>query len=119
MADLLKKLRKYSKKKIYPFHMPGHKRLFLHHYLGPLYAIDITEIEGFDDLHEPKGIILDSMRKASKLYQADETFFLINGSTAGILSAISGTVGQNDKIVIARNSHKSAYNAIFLRKASE
>ena len=117
MADLLKKLRKYSKKKIYPFHMPGHKRLFLHHYLGPLYAIDITEIEGFDDLHDPKGIILDSMRKASKLYQADETFFLINGSTAGILSAISGTVGQNDKIVIARNSHKSAYNAIFLRKA--
>jgi len=117
MADILNKLNEYNQSGVYPFHMPGHKRMFSAGTLSELYGLDITEIDGFDDLHNPEGIILDSMKKASELYQADETFFLVNGSTAGILSAISATLEIGQTILIARNSHKSAYNGLYLRNA--
>ena len=117
MGEILTKLNQYSKSDIYPFHMPGHKRNFSDSPLQDLYRLDITEIDGFDDLHEPEGLILDSMRKASALYQADETFFLVNGSTAGNLAAISATVSEKQKILMGRNSHKSAYHAVYLRNA--
>ena len=117
MADILNKLNEYSQSGVYPFHMPGHKRMFSAGALSELYGLDITEIDGFDDLHNPEGIILDSMKRASELYQANETFFLVNGSTSGILSAISATLEMGQTLLIARNSHKSAYNGLYLRNA--
>ncbi|MFR7718307.1 MAG: hypothetical protein ACLU3N_06585 [Lachnospiraceae bacterium] len=47
--DLYEQLSAYGASDFYPFHMPGHKRNF--HLLGDPYAIDITEIDGFDNLH--------------------------------------------------------------------
>lgn len=117
MGEIINKLNQYNKSDMYPFHMPGHKRNFPTSPLSDLYGLDITEIDGFDDLHDPEGMILDSMRKASALYQADETFFLVNGSTAGILAGISAVVMEHQKILIGRNSHKSAYHAVYLRNA--
>lgn len=55
------------------------------------YRIDITEIDGFDDLHHAEGILRDAQERAARVYHADETHFLVNGSTVGILSAILGT----------------------------
>ena len=52
---LLERLKRYKESDIYPFHMPGHKRCkneFTNEFLNP-YEIDITEIEGFDNLHHP------------------------------------------------------------------
>ncbi|MDD3659493.1 MAG: aminotransferase class I/II-fold pyridoxal phosphate-dependent enzyme [Lachnospiraceae bacterium] len=117
MGEIINKLNQYNKSDMYPFHMPGHKRNFPTSPLSDFYGLDITEIDGFDDLHDPEGMILDSMRKASALYQADETFFLVNGSTGGILAGISAVVMEHQKILIGRNSHKSAYHAVYLRNA--
>ena len=47
------------------------------------FAVDITEIEGFDNLHHPEGILKDSMKWAADVYGADQTYYLINGSTGG------------------------------------
>ena len=56
----------------------------------------------------------EAQERAAKVYHASETHFLINGSTAGILSAILGTTEKGDSILVARNCHKSVYHAIYL-----
>ena len=106
--ELYKKLREYAASTAYPFHMPGHKRRMGE--MGNPYEIDITEITGFDDLHHAEGIIKECEEKAAALYGAEETHFMVNGSTGGILSAISGSVKRGGKIAVARNSHKSVYD---------
>ena len=66
MENLYDKLKKNSKSGCYPFHMPGHKRMAEHPFLKDFpnpYLLDITEIEGFDNLHHPEGILKSSMEK--------------------------------------------------------
>ena len=108
------KLRDYADTDTYPFHMPGHKRN-MDGFENP-YNIDITEITGFDDLHHADGIIKEAQQRAAKLYGAHRCYYLVNGSTCGILSAISATTKKGDKIIVARNCHKSVYHALYLRE---
>ncbi len=114
MENLYKKLSDYAKSDFYPFHMPGHKRNQNVTGANLPYHLDITEIDGFDDLHHAEGILADAQKRAAQLYCAEETHFLVNGSTSGLLSAILGTVHRRGKILIARNCHKSVYNAVFM-----
>lgn len=108
---LYDKLKNYSKSGIYPFHMPGHKRTDITEEGIIPYNIDITEIHDFDNLHSPNGVIDEIQKKAAKPYNAKNAFILINGSTGGILSAIRSMTNQGDKILMARNCHKSIYNS--------
>lgn len=113
---LYEKLKTYSESDYYGFHMPGHKRnTQTGNSLLP-YSIDITEIDGFDDLHHADGILRTAQERAAYVYHAQETHFLINGSTAGILSAILGTTKKGDQILVARNCHKSVYHAIYMNE---
>lgn len=111
--SLLEQLQKYAASPVYPFHMPGHKRNPEISYF-PV-GIDITEIDGFDNLHQAQGILKEAQERAARLYGSSECFFLVNGSTCGILAAISAAVQKNGRIALARNSHKAAYHAVFLR----
>ena len=99
-----------------PMHMPGHKRnTAIAPYLKRLGAdLDITEIEGFDNLYSPCGIIRESMEKAAKLRGTKSAFYLVNGTTAGILAGVSAVVSGGDTVICARNCHKSVYNALEL-----
>ncbi|MFA5341553.1 MAG: aminotransferase class I/II-fold pyridoxal phosphate-dependent enzyme [Clostridia bacterium] len=99
-----------------PFHMPGHKRnTRLSYHLKKIgLKYDITEIPGYDNLYNPDGIILNIMKKAKILWKSEKSFLLVNGSTCGILAAIKTLTEPNDKILVARNCHKSVYNAIEL-----
>ena len=116
MYNIFDKLKNYSDSDYYAFHMPGHKRnLDLMDGTSP-YLIDITEIDGFDDLHHAEGILKEAQERAAEVYHADETHFLVNGSTVGILSAILGTTEKGDSILVARNCHKSVYHAIYLNE---
>ncbi|WP_289301090.1 aminotransferase class I/II-fold pyridoxal phosphate-dependent enzyme [Sporofaciens musculi] len=112
MGCLYNRLREYSRSDYYGFHMPGHKRQL--NMLGsePAYAIDITEIEGFDDLHHAEGLLKSAQERAAKVYHGEETHFLINGSSVGILSAVAGVTKRGDTVLVARNCHKSVYHAI-------
>lgn len=116
MDYLYRRLKEYSESDYYPFHMPGHKRNSGLTDAELPYMIDITEIEGFDDLHHAEGILKEAQERAAGLYGADETHYLINGSTAGILSAVMGCTCKGDKILMARNCHKSVYNAVYLNE---
>lgn len=115
MEHLFEKLRQYGAEDIYPYHMPGHKRRPWGELPRDLYALDITEIEGFDNLHEPEGILADLQRKAAALYGAEESYYLINGSTGGILCAVSSALPAGGHLLMARNCHKSAYHGSYLR----
>lgn len=113
---LYEKLKMYQKSDYYGFHMPGHKRNIEKFSVELPYGIDITEIEGFDDLHHATGILKLAEERAARLYQAEESHFLVNGSTVGILSAILGLTERGDKILVARNCHKSVYHAIYMNE---
>ena len=116
MEHLYDKLIEYSSSDAYPYHMPGHKRRLSEDNFKQIYAMDITEIHDFDNLHQPEGIIYDLQEKAGKVFGADKTYFLVNGSTVGILTAISAVIPEKGHFLMARNCHKSAYHGAYLRK---
>lgn len=141
---LLKQLEVYAESDFYPCHMPGHKRNLAAAFAGAGYdaaadrrsagqgakvrvegaetvlesaaGLDITEIDGFDNLHEPEGILKEAMERAARLYGADQTYYSVNGSTAGLLTAISAAVPEGGKLIMARNCHKAVYHAVYLRR---
>lgn len=108
--SIKKTLEDYSKSNMYPFHMPGHKRQ-----LDGVYKIDMTEVEGVDDLHDATGIIAEEQNRMAEIFGADESHILVGGSTVGNLSAVYGSCNEGDSVIIQRNSHKSIYNAVMLR----
>lgn len=116
MEYLYDKLIKYREEDIYPMHMPGHKRnLELMDMVNP-YSIDITEIDGFDNLHDAEEILFDNMEEAAQLYHAEHTHYLVNGSTSGLLVSIAACTKKGDTVLVARNCHKAVYHAIFLNE---
>ena len=115
---LYKKLEAYGKSDFYPFHMPGHKR-------NPLAVEgdfpverDITEIDGFDNLHHAEDILKRAQEDVARLYGVPESFYSINGSSGAILAAVSAAVDKGGQILVARNCHKAVYHAIYLRELS-
>lgn len=112
---LFDKLIEYGKNGNYGFHMPGHKRnLSLLEGMDP-FQVDITEINGFDNLHHATGVIKDAMDNASEFFGTDRTWFLVNGSTCGILAAMNAVANIGDSIVVGRNCHKAVYHGAALR----
>ncbi len=111
---LFERLKDYAGSDYYPYHMPGHKRRTGWD-INP-WQIDITEIDGFDNLHHPEGILRESMDWAASVYGSDKTYYLVNGSTCGILSAISAAVPSGGKLLMSRNCHKSAYHGVILNQ---
>lgn len=117
---LLERLTEYAGSDAYPFHMPGHKRREIPDgipggFPDP-YGIDITEIDGFDNLHHAEGILKDAMDEAAAIYGTDRSWYLVNGSTCGILSAVFAATENGGKILTARNCHKAVYHAICLNR---
>ena len=117
---LLERLTEYAGSDAYPFHMPGHKRREIPDgipggFPDP-YGIDITEIDGFDNLHHAEGILKDAMETAAAIYGADRSWYLVNGSTCGILSAVFAATENGGKLLTARNCHKAVYHAIYLNR---
>lgn len=102
------------------FHMPGHKgkAFYLEQgygaFLDAFMDCDITEIAGADNLFQPEDIIAVTMEKYKSLYETQKSYLLINGSSGGILAAVLSSVSKGGKLVMARNCHKSVFNALDL-----
>lgn len=97
----------------YPFHMPGHKRNGAMFPALPLDG-DITEIDGADNLHAASGIIALAECAAARLWGAGRSYFLVNGSTCGLLAGITALTKRGDRVLCARNCHRSVFHAIEL-----
>ncbi|MBR6771573.1 MAG: aminotransferase class I/II-fold pyridoxal phosphate-dependent enzyme [Lachnospiraceae bacterium] len=118
MGELYRRLKEYTEADYYPFHMPGHKRQqeAAEGSLGKLYRLDITEIDGFDNLHQAAGILESCQQRAARLYGADRTWMLVNGSTCGILAAIMAATKKGGRLLMARNCHRSVYHGVYLQE---
>ena len=101
-----------------PFYTPGHKRgiginpLLKNLWGADVFGWDLPELPGLDNLHAPSGIIASAQALAAEVFGAQQTWFLVNGSTAGVIAAILATCGEGDKIILPRNIHSSAIAGI-------
>lgn len=112
-------LARYQKEKIKRFHMPGHKangawRQELEDIHRNMYAFDVTEVDGTDNLHMPQEMIAEAQHRLAEAFGASESLFLVNGSTSGMLAAILGLTERGDRVLVQRNCHQSVYHAMYL-----
>lgn len=112
-------LTQYVSEEKHPWHMPGHKRKALwqqgsavQEMLADVMQFDVTEVPGTDDLYQADGFIADSMKQLGEIYGTVASYYLVNGSTAGVLTAVASCCAHGDGILVARNCHKSVYNAV-------
>ena len=117
MKSLYEELEQYNKQRPYPFHMPGHKGNPA--FLPPIQLshLDVTELENTDNLHNPTSCIKETERRISKLYGADASFLLVNGSTSGIVAAICAICNEGDLLAVDRNCHRSVHSGMILSGA--
>jgi arginine decarboxylase len=104
------------------YHVPGHKggAFFLDRAkptFGSMLEIDVTELSGLDDLHDPQEIIAEAQQLAASCFYADQTYFLVNGSTVGNLAMIMAILQKGDRVLVQRNSHKSVFHALAMVEA--
>ncbi len=121
-APLYEALCLYEETNHISMHVPGHKdgRVFdkaAQHHFSNILKIDATCIKGIDDLHQPTGSILEAQSLAADAFGADQTFFLVGGSTIGNLAIAQTVCGPGDKILVQRNMHKSVFNGLLLAGA--
>ena len=113
---MYEKIQEYLARGNYPFHMPGHKRN--PKFLPPgLLALDVTEIPSMDVLSSPTGIIKELQEKIANFYGAQQSFLLVNGSSAGVMAAICATCANGGSLVVPRNTHVSVYRGMVLAGA--
>ncbi len=108
-------LTEYSQSGRIPMHMPGHKRTkAVSAHMEFSVMQDFTEIDATDNLHEATGVLKASMDLASQLWKSEASFYLVGGSTCGILAGNRTLTKRGDKILVNRNAHKSVFHAIEL-----
>jgi arginine/lysine/ornithine decarboxylase len=106
-----------------PFYAPGHKRgqgisPLLIELLGTqLFKSDLPELPELDNLFNPEGVIAEAENLAAETFGAEKTWFLVNGSTSGIMAAILAICGTGDKILVPRNAHQSVISGLILSGA--
>lgn len=101
------------------FHVPGHKGSGLYREKGigfykSILDIDLTEIEGTDNLYCPTGIIEEAQCLTARVYGVDYTYFLVNGSTGGVLAALLSSARPGDSVIVDRCCHSSVLNGLML-----
>jgi arginine/lysine/ornithine decarboxylase len=82
-----------------------------------VFALDVTELLGLDDLHRPAGIIAQAQELAARAYGAAQSFFLVNGATAGIQALLLAVGAGGKKVLVARNCHHSVLGGLILAGA--
>lgn len=130
-APLFAALVNHSKTDPAGFHVPGHhygdalKLELTHtdsgydpdHWFSAIMKLDVTELSSTDDLHHPEASILEAQRLAADTFGAEETFFLVGGSTSGNIALLLTICEPNDIIIVQRNVHKSIINGLKLAGA--
>lgn len=99
------------------FHMPGHLRGRGFEGFSPSPEIDVTELPETDDLHAPRGVIMRSQENAARVFGAERAYYMVNGSTGGVLAMALGFLSDGDKVIADRFSHKSFISALALTGA--
>lgn len=116
-TPLVDAIRTYKQMGSARFHVPGHKGKEDGSFLSPIFPFDVTEITGLDDLHHAEDSIRQAQQLAGEVFHADDTIFLVGGSTAGNLAMLMAVCQPGDSILVQRNVHKSVINGLILSQA--
>ncbi|MCR2807175.1 aminotransferase class I/II-fold pyridoxal phosphate-dependent enzyme [Paenibacillus soyae] len=131
-APLYQALVNHASKDPVSFHVPGHhgnealqyalnmldkQEEAINRHFGPLLALDVTELSTTDDLHHPESSIKEAQALAAECFGAEDTYFLVGGSTSGNLALILAVCDPGDIILVQRNVHKSIINGLKLANA--
>lgn len=105
------------------FHTPGHKQgagtlKEWRRLLGDsVFQLDLTELPGLDNLQDPQGVIKEAQQRAADYFGAGETFYLVNGTTAGILTVLLAESKPGSRVVLPRASHQAVIHGLILSGA--
>lgn len=121
-APLYTAVRNFLKRGDLSFHVPLHgggsgASPLMRRTFASYMKWDLTELGGLDDLHLPLDVIQRARELAADLFQAKETFFLVNGVTAGLQALFLALCRPGDKVLLSRLSHKAALHGILLAGA--
>lgn len=122
-TPLLDALRHCAQRPNTPFYAPGHKRgqgipSQLSELLGvEVFRADLPELVELDNLFAPQGPIQAAQELAAQAFGAEQTWFLANGSTCGVIAAILATCNPGDRLILPRNVHQSAISGLILSGA--
>ncbi|MEC1180649.1 aminotransferase class I/II-fold pyridoxal phosphate-dependent enzyme [Metasolibacillus meyeri] len=114
---LVEALENFIEQEPYSLHVPGHKNgriTYLPDEIQRALRYDVTELTGLDDFHQPEEAIAEAEELLRQTYEADRSFFLVNGSTVGNLAMIYATCQRGDTVFVQRNAHKSIFHALEL-----
>lgn len=121
-APLWEALAAHAAKNPASLHIPGHCRgrglpeEFSALGGQDLFALDLTELPGLDDLHNPRGAIARAQLLAAGLYGAGRSFFLVNGTSVGIMALLTAVAGQRE-VIVPRNAHRSVLGGLIISGA--
>jgi arginine decarboxylase len=116
-------LRAAREQEDFSFHMPGHKggrgaHSILHSVVGSAALLaDQSAIGGCELMHAARGPLADAQARAARLFGAQATHFLVNGATVGNIAALTAVLGDGDRVLMMRASHRSAYAGVILSGA--
>jgi len=118
-APLHEALAEYRGNRIVPFDVPGHKQgrgtPELTEFLGQAcLSVDVNSMKPLDSLSRPMSVIREAEILAAEAFGADSAFFMTGGTTSAVQAMIMSVCKAGDSIIIPRNVHKSAINALIL-----
>ena len=121
-APIYEALRKFRRMRVVPFDVPGHKRgrgnMELTEFLGEdCMNVDVNSMKPLDNLCHPVSVIKDAEMLAAEAFGAANAFFMVGGTTSAVQSMIMYACKSGDKIIMPRNVHRSAINALILTGA--
>lgn len=121
-APIYEALRKFRRMRVVPFDVPGHKRgrgnMELTEFLGEdCMNVDVNSMKPLDNLCHPVSVIRDAEILAAEAFKAENAFFMVGGTTSAVQSMIMYACKSGDKIIMPRNVHRSAINALILTGA--
>lgn len=122
-TPLLDAIVEFGNRKPAYFRIPGHRfeqgvSLRLREVFGDgIFRCDLSEAEGLDDLHQAEGVIREAQELAAELWGAEESFFLVNGTTCGNEAMVLSTVKQGERVMVPRNAHKSILMGLIMSGA--
>ncbi|MDD6060149.1 MAG: aminotransferase class I/II-fold pyridoxal phosphate-dependent enzyme [Ruminococcus sp.] len=121
-APIYEALRKFRRMRVVPFDVPGHKRgrgnMELTEFLGEdCMNVDVNSMKPLDNLCHPVSIIKYAEELAAEAFGAAHAFFMVGGTTSAVQSMIMYACKSGEKIIMPRNVHRSAINALILTGA--
>ncbi|MCR5805177.1 MAG: aminotransferase class I/II-fold pyridoxal phosphate-dependent enzyme [Clostridia bacterium] len=118
-APLYRALQEFRRQRVVPFDVPGHKRgrgnKELVDFLGlQCVEIDVNSMKALDNLCHPVSVIKEAEELAADAFGAKHAFMMVGGTTSAVQSMVLTACKRGEKIIMPRNVHKSAINALIL-----